>query len=164
MLERIKQIVLQTKSDVITFQEMDHAQQFLKDKELSANYTCMVNSSKAYKPPTYTRQKGSSHYNDLSPDKYFHHILKSCATFAPKSYSNVYLFRSKQDGKATDIDDDGCVIFWKKRHTQTNQTWISQDSLQHWEKQSCGCAHTAKSQNRHHAQYTHHSFTFWWQA
>eukprot|EP00957_Ditylum_brightwellii_P077103 5860143-Ditylum_brightwellii.AAC.1 len=74
----------------------------------------MSDSYKASKPPTYTRQKGGSHYNNLSPNKYFYHILKSCSSFAPKSYSNVYLFSSKQDGKAADIDDDGCVIFWKK--------------------------------------------------
>uniref|UniRef100_A0A7S4W6S5 Endonuclease/exonuclease/phosphatase domain-containing protein n=1 Tax=Ditylum brightwellii TaxID=49249 RepID=A0A7S4W6S5_9STRA len=71
----------------------------------------MVDSSKTYKPPNYTENKGN---DDLSPDKYFQHILNSRAAFAPKSYSNAYLFRSKRDGKAPDIDDDGCAIFWKK--------------------------------------------------
>jgi len=124
--ERIKQIVLQARPDVITFQEMDHVQQFLQDKDFSAKYTCMVDAAKAYKPPTYTGHKGGSPHDDLSPDKYFHHLLASRAAFAPKSYSNAYLFRSKRDAKApgthstdsTDsidsIDDDGCVIFWKK--------------------------------------------------
>mmetsp|Transcript_14128 Transcript_14128/g.19755 ORF Transcript_14128/g.19755 Transcript_14128/m.19755 type:complete len:516 (+) Transcript_14128:219-1766(+) len=109
--DRIKQIVLQADPDVITFQEIDHVQQFLADKDFSAKYTCMVDSSKTYKPPNYTENKGN---DDLSPDKYFQHILNSRAAFAPKSYSNAYLFRSKRDGKAPDIDDDGCAIFWKK--------------------------------------------------
>mmetsp|Transcript_520 Transcript_520/g.862 ORF Transcript_520/g.862 Transcript_520/m.862 type:complete len:530 (-) Transcript_520:438-2027(-) len=109
--DRIKQIVLQADPDVITFQEIDHVQQFLVDKDFSAKYTCMVDSSKTYKPPNYTENKGN---DDLSPDKYFQHILNSRAAFAPKSYSNAYLFRSKRDGKASDIDDDGCAIFWKK--------------------------------------------------
>eukprot|EP00957_Ditylum_brightwellii_P024824 1876427-Ditylum_brightwellii.AAC.1 len=56
--ERIKRIVLQARPDVITFQEMDHVQQFLQDKDFSARYTCMVDAAKAYKPPTYTGHKG----------------------------------------------------------------------------------------------------------
>eukprot|EP00957_Ditylum_brightwellii_P199206 15185677-Ditylum_brightwellii.AAC.1 len=86
--EIIKQIVLQAKPDIITFQEMDHT----------------------YKPPTYTGQKGGSHHDDISPNNYFLHILKSHTAFAPKSYSNAYLFRSKQSGKASDIDNDGFCV------------------------------------------------------
>mmetsp|Transcript_27285 Transcript_27285/g.34845 ORF Transcript_27285/g.34845 Transcript_27285/m.34845 type:complete len:519 (+) Transcript_27285:52-1608(+) len=109
--DRLKRIALEADPDVITFQEIDHVKQFLEDRDFSAKYTCMVDSSKTYKPPNYTENKGN---DDLSPDKYFQHILNSRAAFAPKSYSNAYLFRSKRDGKASDIDDDGCAIFWKK--------------------------------------------------
>jgi len=112
--DRLKRIALEADPDVITFQEIDHVKQFLEDRDFSAKYTCMVDN-KTYKPPTYTGEKGGSKHDDLSPGKYFQHILDSRAAFAPKSYSNAYLFRSKRDGAAADdIDDDGCVVFWKK--------------------------------------------------
>jgi hypothetical protein len=109
--DRIKAIVLCADPDIITFQEMDHVKQFMDDVIFASKYTCVVDKSKTYSPASYS-MNGSN--DDLSSDKYLQHLLDSRTAFAPKSYSNAYMLRSKRSKLEIDLDDDGVVVFWKK--------------------------------------------------
>jgi len=72
-----------------------------------------------YVPASY----GGAGGDDLRPDNYLAHLLRSRTAFAPKSYSHARNFRTKRlakatgaagDGAADVVDDDGVAIFWKR--------------------------------------------------
>merc|ERR1711862_1011632 len=118
--KRMKNIILKSDPDIMTFQEMDHLQQFIKAPDLGKIYTCHVDGSNNYIPGKYGSKKDDPKKDDLRSENYLNHILNARFSFAPKSYSNAKNFRQKkpksgkdEDGSST-IDGDGVAIFWKR--------------------------------------------------
>jgi len=116
--DRLKSIALASDADIITFQEMDHLEQFIKDKDFGSKYTCFVkDDTKSYTPPKYFSDEKD---NDLRSENYLSYILKIGAAFAPKTHSNAAFFstnRTRTEQNLPDrqsFNDDGIAIFWKK--------------------------------------------------
>lgn len=116
--KRIKDIILAADPDVLTFQEMDHLQQFIEDEDLNSKYTCLIEDV-CYQPAKYDTK--DSNNDDLRHENYLRHVLNSRAAFAPKSYSKASSYRrsrQQDSNKVDNIDDDGVAIFWKKEKYQ----------------------------------------------
>ena len=114
--DRLKKIALAVDPDIITFQELDHLQQFTEDPDFNAKYTCFVDDDTLeYNTPIYTDDPAK---DERRPENYLSHVLASRTSFAPKSYSHAYNFRKKRKDGSTDVDDDGVAIFWKKDRFQ----------------------------------------------
>jgi endonuclease/exonuclease/phosphatase family metal-dependent hydrolase len=111
---KIKALLLRTDPDVITFQEIDHVQQFLNDGIFSSKYTCLVDHTQTYETPFYAEDAHDQSKDTRRPDNYMSELLQRKAAFCPKSYSNAYNFRKKRPRPGTHLDDDGVAIFWKK--------------------------------------------------
>lgn len=103
--DRLTDIVNRSDPDIITMQENDHVKQFLQDEMFSSKYTCLVDESMTYTPAIY---------NGEDKHKYLDRLLTGRAAFAPKTFSNAKVFRTKRDPDAIDPDDDGVVVFWRK--------------------------------------------------
>ena len=103
--DRLTDIVNRSDPDIITMQENDHVKQFLQDEMFSSKYTCLVDESMTYTPAIY---------NGEDKNNYLDRLLKGRAAFAPKTFSNAKVFRTKRDPDAIDPDDDGVVVFWRK--------------------------------------------------
>lgn len=116
---RIKEIILATDPDVITFQEMDRLHQFLNDPDFSREYTCMVSkkNNRDYVPPRY--HDTNPELDDLAQANYMDHLLKVGAAFAPKAYSLARKLKMKRPCPTNSADiavleDDGVAIYWKR--------------------------------------------------